>query len=83
MSNTGFYRVFKVNQHNTDYFKYQIRNKLVEKEIMRKDILELKEAVEEAGFLWGIIDIDKAQENQGKYNLEALQGKYGIQNKKR
>ena len=74
MSKTGFYRVFTTD--SGQYFKYQIRNKLVEKEITRKDIFELKVAVEEAGFLWGIIDIDKAKQYSQKYKLSVLQGKF-------
>ncbi len=79
MSETGFYRVFKTYKNNNEYLKYKINNKLIKKEITRKDIYELKQAVEEAGLLWGIIDIDKAKENSQKYKLKALQGKYGIQ----
>lgn len=78
MSETGFYRVFIVNRDNQKYYKYQIRNQLIRKEITRKDIYELKQAVEEAGLLWGITDIDKAETNKGKYNLYSLQGRYGL-----
>lgn len=78
MSETGFYRVFVVNRDNQKYYKYQIRNQLIRKEITRKDIYELKKAVEEAGLLWGITDIDKAETNKGKYNLYSLQGRYGL-----
>lgn len=76
---TGFYRVFIKNVRGKKYFKYQIRNKLVRKEFIRKDIYELKKAVEEAGFLWGITDREEADKVKGQYNLRALQGKYGIQ----
>ena len=75
---TGFYRVFIIERDKQHYFKYQIRNKLVQKEITRKDIYELKEAVENAGLLWGIIDRQKAEKYKGKYNLHSLQGRYGI-----
>lgn len=75
---TGFYRVFKIERDNQEYYKYQIRNKLIKKEITRKDIYELKKAVEEAGLLWGITDIDKAETNRGGYNLYSLQGRYGL-----
>lgn len=75
---TGFYRVFKVERGYQKYYKYQVRNKLIKKEITRKDIYELKRAVEEAGLLWGITDIDKAETNKGKYNLYSLQGRYGL-----
>lgn len=77
MSKTGFYRVFP--SKNGRYLKYQIRNKLVSIEIERKDIYELKKAVEEAGLLWGITDIDKAKEYSQKYKLQSLQGRYGMQ----
>lgn len=76
---TGFYRVFETYRDGQRYFRYQIRNKLVKKEITRKDIYELKQAVEEAGLLWGIINLNEADKNKGKYNLEILQGRYGTQ----
>ena len=75
---TGFYRVFKIERDKEEYYKYQIRNKLIKKEITRKDIYEQKKAVEEAGLLWGITDIDKAETNKGGYNLYSLQGRYGL-----
>ena len=78
MSQTGFYRVFKTKRNKQEYFKYQIRNQLIKKEIVRKDIYELKQAVEEAGLLWGIVDKQKANNHKGQYNLKALQGRYGI-----
>ena len=53
---TGFYRVIKTKQHGRYYYKYSIRNKLVKKELMAKDIKKLKDKVESHGFLWGIID---------------------------
>ena len=74
---TGFYRVSIVNNNNGQYYQYQIRNKLVKKEIIRKDIYELKEEVENAGLLWGIIDIDIADKHKGQYRLKTLQGQYG------
>ena len=77
MNQTGFFRVSIAKRRNKNYFKYQIRNELVRKEIIRKDIYELKEAVEKYGFLWGIIDINKAIEYKGKYSIKILQGDYG------
>lgn len=78
MSNqTGFFRVTIAKRNENIYFKYQIRNQLIKKELIRKDILELKESVEKCGFLWGIIDIKKAYQYQGKYNMKTLQGRYG------
>ena len=76
MSKTGFYRVFVTDDGK--YFKYQVRNKLIKKEITRKDIYKLKQAVEEAGLLWGIVDVEKAQQYSQHYKLECLQGRYGI-----
>lgn len=78
MGNTGFYRVIKHHHTDGDYYRYQIRNKLVHKEISRTDILELKQEVEKQGFLWGIIDIEKANQNKQIYNLKTLEGKYGL-----
>lgn len=77
MSKTGFYRTTIQIKDNKQYYKYVIKNKLIFKEITRKDIMELKKEVEKQGFLWGITDIDKAKENSGDYKLKALQGKYG------
>lgn len=80
MSNqTGFFRVTIATRYGNKYFKYGIKNSLIKKEIIRKDIYELKEAVEDCGLLWGITDVAKAEKQKGKYNLKALQGKYGIQ----
>ena len=28
---TGFYRVFKIERDNQEYYKYQVRNKLIKK----------------------------------------------------
>lgn len=78
MSETGFYRVFKTKRKDIEYYRYQVRNKLLQKEITRKDIYELKQAVEEAGLLWGIIDLEKAKSNSQKYKIKSLEGAYGI-----
>ena len=77
MSQTGFFRVTIAKRNDNKYYKYQIRNRLVHKEIVSKDIMVLKRKVEKYGLLWGIIDIKKAQKNNGDYKLKALQGKYG------
>ena len=78
LTNTGFYRVTKKRTNSGVYYRYQIHTKLVDKELARTDILKLKQAVEEYGFLWGIIDIPLANENKQIYNLETLQGRYGL-----
>lgn len=76
---TGFFRVTTTMKDNNIYYKYQIRNRLVKKELSAKDILELKKKVQSYGFLWGIIDKDEAEKNSQKYKLKVLQGDYGIQ----
>ena len=77
MSKTGFYRTTTYKKDDKEYFKYTVKNKLIFKEITRKDIMELKKEVEKQGFLWGITDMKKAKENNSNYKLKALQGKYG------
>lgn len=79
MNKSGFFRVTFAKRGNNLYFKYQIRNELVTKELLSKDIMELKKKVENYGFLWGITDLEKAKENIQQYNLKALQGNYGVQ----
>lgn len=76
---TGFFRVTKIKQHGRYYYKYSVRNKLVKKELMANDMKKLKDKVESHGFLWGIIDKEKAEKHTGDYKLKALQGRYGIQ----
>ena len=55
-----------------------IKQKL-EKEIKKKDILTLKKTVEELGLLWGIYDIELANQFKGDYDLKELTGRYGLQ----
>ncbi|MBO5476229.1 MAG: hypothetical protein J6A15_00560 [Clostridia bacterium] len=76
---TGFFRVVQTKQHGKYYYKYSVRNRLVKKELMSKDIKALKEKVESHGFLWGIINEEEAEKHTGDYKLKALQGRYGIQ----
>jgi len=76
---TGFFRTTIATRHNKQYYKYQIRNRLVNKEIIAKDIMDLKNKVESYGFLWGIINKNEDEKHSGKYKLKELQGKYGIQ----
>lgn len=75
---TGFFRTTVTQKDGKDYFKYQVRNRLVHKELMAKDIKKLKEKVEANGLLWGIIDKEQAEQHSGDYKLKALQGTYGI-----
>lgn len=77
ISKTGFYRTTTYKKDDKEYFKYTIKNKLIFKEITRKNIMELKKEVEKQGFLWGITDMKKAKENNSDYKLKVVQGKYG------
>lgn len=45
------------NKHK--YFRYQIKNKLIHKEITRKDILEIKKAVEDVKLLLALLTFNK------------------------
>lgn len=76
---TGFFRTTIATRNENKYFKYQVKNRLIHKEFIAKDIMDLKNKVEDNGFLWGIIDKEEAEKYTGKYKLKALQGKYGIQ----
>lgn len=76
---TGFFRTTITQKDGKDYFKYQVRNRLVHKELVSKDIKKLKEKVEANGLLWGIIDKELAEQHSGDYKLKVLQGTYGIQ----
>ena len=76
---TGFFRTTIAKKNGKEYYKYQIRNRLVNKEIYAKDIMDLKEKVELYGFLWGIIDKEEAEKHSGRYKLKSLKGEYGIQ----
>lgn len=75
---TGFYRVLEIHNNNNRYYKYKINNKLLRKEIVRRDILELKHEVEKAGLLWGITNISEAMRHIGNHDIYFLQGRYGI-----
>lgn len=77
ISKTGFYRTTTYKKDDKEYFKHTVKNKLIFKEIIRKDIMELKKEVEKQGFLWGITDMKKAKENNSDYKLKVIQGKYG------
>ena len=79
MSKSGFYRTTIQKRGDREYYKYIIKNRLIFKEITRKDIMDLKKEVEKQGFLWGITNLEKAEEHSGEYKLKALQGKYGKQ----
>ncbi|WP_295721508.1 hypothetical protein [uncultured Methanobrevibacter sp.] len=79
---TGLYRVYKI-----DYFEdkpirwsYRVHNKLVKKEIYDKDLLNLKKRVLDAGFLWGIVDVENALKTADEMgcNIKELEGRYGV-----
>ena len=80
---SGFFRVSKLlyNDGRGLRYSYQIHNSLVNDEIRLVDIMDLKNRVESKGYLWGIIDMKKAEVialEQG-YRIEDLQGRYGLQ----
>lgn len=76
---TGFYNTVLKTENGRKYFKYQVNNKIVKKEIKKKDILILKKTVEELGLLWGIYDLELANQFKGDYDLKELTGRYGLQ----
>lgn len=78
---TGLFRVTIAKQSGQEYYKYQIRNRLINDSIMSNNILELKRKVIEKGYLWGIINTEEAQEIAKKDNIKPkdLQGRYGKQ----
>lgn len=90
MSNqTGFYRVsradYKYKTKNGTKTKikwvYQVNNNLITKQIKSDNLIKLKMKVLEEGFMWGIVDLEKAEKTAllGRCNIKDLQGKYGIQ----
>lgn len=76
---TGFYNTVLKTEKGRRYFKYQVNNKIVSKEIKKKDILTLKKTVEELGLLWGVYDLELAYQFKGKYDLKELTRRYGLQ----
>ena len=78
---TGFFRTIKVKKNKKEYYKYHVRNKLLHKEFTSKTLLDLKRKVIEYGLLWGIVNIEEAQQtaNENNEKLKDLQGRYGEQ----
>ncbi|WP_405286429.1 GIY-YIG nuclease family protein [Methanobrevibacter sp.] len=63
-NSTGFWRVSKAKRSRVKIgyeFRYSTDYSKNKKDIVNKDILKLKKAVEEKGFEWKIIDEDKAK----------------------
>ena len=82
MVSTGLYRVYAIMRgKKVSHYEYKVKNKLVDKVIRNRNILELKINVLESGLLWGITDIDVAEKlaKKEKITVEELQGKYGKQ----
>lgn len=48
-------------RQKVSHYEYRVKNKLVDKVIRNRNILELKINVLESGLLWGITDIDVAE----------------------
>lgn len=80
MNNTGLFRVHKTYYKKEPLFIYAIRNELVHDKITSKNLLKLKNEVENKGYLWGITEMDKAISiaNETELQIEDLQGKYGL-----
>lgn len=78
---TGLYRVYKITKNNKTVWSYRIHNKIVKKEFYRTNIMTLKALVNDAGFLWGIVNKKDAENTAKETNvkLKDLQGRYGIQ----
>lgn len=78
---TGFFRVVKVKKNRKRYYKYHVRNQLLHKEFTSKTLLDLKRKVIEYGLLWGITNINDAQETakENDEKLKELQGRHGMQ----
>lgn len=78
---SGLYRVYEVKKKNrNNVWSYRIKNKLVKKEIYRKNLLEVKKIAEKEGFLWGIVNEEEARKTANKVgcSVKDLEGRYGI-----
>ena len=81
-NNTGLFRVSRIKNGNLKKgfrYSYQIHNDLVDMDIRRTDIMDLKRVVLERGLLWGITDLEKAKQTaiENETNIYALTGRYG------
>ena len=81
-SNTGLFRVNKIKckECKKGYrYSYQMKTELLKIDIRKTNILDLKQAVLEAGLLWGITDIEKATYTaiENEVTLPELRGRYG------
>ena len=85
MNNTGFFRVSKVksNTKNGFRFTYQVTNELIQMDIRRVNLLDLKNEVESKGLLWGIVEMNKAIAiaNENGISIADLEGRYGLKMK--
>lgn len=79
---SGLYRVYEVKKKNrkNNVWSYRVKNKLVQKEIYRKNLLEVKKIAEIEGFLWGITNEQEARITAEKVGCDVkdLEGRYGI-----
>ena len=76
---TGFYRVYICKYKKNTYYEYQIKNKIVNMKIRDKNPVALKMKVQEAGFLWGVVDVETALITAKRHRVkpELLEGRYG------
>lgn len=63
------------------HYEYRVKNKLVDKVIRNRNILELKINVLESGLLWGITDIDVAEKLAKKEKITVEELKENMVNK--
>lgn len=78
---SGLYRVYEIkNKGRSNMWSYRVHNKLVKKEIYRKNLLEVKKIAELEGFLWGIVNEEDARRTAQKVGCDVkdLEGRYGI-----
>ena len=84
-NNSGFYNVSRIKTKNKKKHKlmwqYQINNRMIKDVIKAPSLQLLKIRVLDKGYLWGIIDLEKAEKSakQSNVHIKYLVGKYGIQ----
>ena len=84
-NNSGFYNVSRVKTKNKKKHKlmwqYRIHNKIIKDKITAPSLQLLKIRVLDKGYLWGIVDLEKAKKSakQSNVDLKYLVGKYGKQ----
>lgn len=87
-NSSGFYHVYMVkvkNKSNKKGYKimweYSIKDNLIKDKIRANNLQILKIKVLDKGYLWGIVDVEKAKKSATKCNndIKLLVGRYGEQ----